>query len=121
MHATTATRQRRGPRLSRAERQATLGSPKGAKDVPKKRKTISRREAQTEPGRFALHLDALLAARGWSPGDFACVLTKAGLGHVKEHAVRAWLRADNMPKSHDLRAIGKALGLADPRHILPPD
>lgn len=104
-----------------ATTRSTVAAPtKGAsRPVPKKRKTISKKEAKTEQGQFALHLQSLLDAKGWNSYTLAEACENAGLD-VKEHTVRAWLRAENMPKSHQLRAIGKILGLEDPRHILPP-
>lgn len=96
------------------------GSKPTSRDVSRQRKQLTKAEARKlgEPGSFALHLDALLTERGISPQDLAESCKALGLP-IEEHAVRAWLRGENMPKAHHLRKLGKALGLADYRHILP--
>jgi hypothetical protein len=93
---------------------------KGAKRVGKKRAALSKTEARQkgEFGAFALHLNKLLSDRSWSVQDFTERCAAHGLT-LDDQAVRAWLRAENMPKSHMLRDLGKVLGLKDPRHILP--
>ena len=87
----------------------------------KKAKAMNKREARAlgERGAFALHLKALLNERGWSNQDFSDRLAVVGLT-ISEAGIRTWIRGDGMPKAEDLRTVGKALGLSDPRHILPP-
>lgn len=96
------------------------GSKPPSRDVSRQRKQLTKGEARKlgEPGAFALHLDALLTERGISPQELADSCKAAGLP-IEEHTVRAWLRGENMPKTHHLRKLGKALGLADYRHVLP--
>lgn len=91
-----------------------------SREVSRSRKQLSKAEARElgEPGRFALHLDALLTERGLTPQALADACKKAGLP-IEEHAVRAWLRGENMPKTAHLRRLGKVLGLADYRQVLP--
>lgn len=95
-------------------------SNKGSR-MGKKAKVLTKREARSkgERGAFALHLAALLAERDWSNQDFADRLSVAGMT-ISEAGIRTWLRGDGMPKAEDLRTVGKALGLGDSRHVLPP-
>lgn len=95
-------------------------SQKGAKRVGKKRAAMSKSDAREkgEFGAFALHLNKLLSDRSWSVQDFSERCASHGMP-VGEQVIRAWLRAENMPKSHQLRSLGKILGLKDPRFILP--
>jgi hypothetical protein len=88
--------------------------------MAKAAKRLTKKEARQlgEPGAFALHLAAILSRKQWTHQDLAKACQAASL-NVKEHQVRAWLRGENMPKSSMLRPIGRVLGLADPRHILP--
>lgn len=83
-------------------------------------KELTAREAKKlgEAGAFALHLAALLKERGWDHSELS-TRCKAAKLEIEEHAVRAWLRGENMPKSKDLRPLANVLGLADKRHILP--
>jgi len=87
----------------------------------KKASKLTKAQARSkgEAGAFALHLAALLNERGWDHHKLSEKLSEAKV-KVSEAGVRMWLRGDNMPKAEDLRAIGRALGLEDPRHILPP-
>lgn len=88
--------------------------------VGKRQSVLTKRAAAKlgEPGAFALHLAALLQERGWTHQDLAQKCQAAGLP-IEEHAVRAWLRGENMPKSHHLRPLAEVLGLNDRRQILP--
>ena len=90
-------------------------------DMGKKAKKLTNREARSigERGAFALHLKAMLHERHLSNQDFSDRLAVAGL-KISEAGIRTWLRGDGMPKAEDLRTVGKALGLKDPRHVLPP-
>lgn len=83
-------------------------------------KQLTKREAKDlgEVGAFALHLADLLKERGWDHLKLAELCKSANLP-IEEHAIRAWLRGENMPKSHHLRPLAKVLGLKDRRHILP--
>lgn len=96
------------------------GSKPTSRDVSRQRKQLSKSEARKlgEPGAFALHLDALLTERGLAPLALAEKCQASGLP-IEEWQVRAWLRGENMPKTHHLRKLGKALGLADYRQVLP--
>lgn len=87
--------------------------------TPKPRKQLSKREARTFAGRFALRFKSLLDERGWSTAEAA---SRFGLG---EPAVRYWLRAQSLPATGDLERIGKALDtpehpFPDYRELLPP-
>lgn len=97
-----------------------MGDSQQGRTVGKPQKELTKREAKDlgEVGAFALHLAALLKERGWTHDDLAERCEAAKLD-IKEHAIRAWLRGENMPKSHHLRPLAKVLGLADKRHILP--
>lgn len=86
--------------------------------APQKELTAREAKALGEAGAFALHLAALLKERGWTHTDLADRCESAKLD-IKEHAIRAWLRGENMPKSHQLRPLAGVLGLKDRRHILP--
>jgi ribosome-binding protein aMBF1 (putative translation factor) len=102
-----------------AKRKKMVGSPKG-RTVGKPQKELTTREAKAlgELGAFALHLAALLKERGWTHDDLA-ERCKAAKLDIKEYAIRAWLRGENMPKAHHLRPLASVLGLKDKRHILP--
>lgn len=97
-----------------------MGGSSNRSAVGKRQIVLTKREAAKlgEPGAFALHLAALLQEREWTHQQLAEKCQAAGLP-IEEHAVRAWLRGENMPKSHYLRPLGEVLGLTDPRHILP--
>lgn len=88
--------------------------------VGKKAKKLTKKEIRDggEFGLFAVHLAKLLKERELTAKALsdAC---KAAKIDIEEYSVRSWLRAESMPKSHQLRAIGKVLGLEDSRHILP--
>lgn len=101
------------------KRSNMLDSKKGPR-MGNPQKELTKREAKSlgEVGAFALHLAALLKERGWTHDDLAERCAAAKLD-IKEHAIRAWLRGENMPKSHHLRPLAGVLGLADKRHILP--
>jgi ribosome-binding protein aMBF1 (putative translation factor) len=96
------------------------GSQSGPRRMGAPQKQLTKREAKAlgEFGAFALHLAELLQERGWDHRDLAAKCQAAGID-IEEHSVRAWLRGDNMPRSHHLRPIAKVLGLEDHRHILP--
>lgn len=70
--------------------------------------------------RFALHLRDILRRKGWSAEEFAQRCQTEGV-QVNTRAVYAWMRGDRMPRAHELLQVGRAAGLKDPRHILPPD
>lgn len=119
--ARPSRRLRRGKPVAADRGSNKTGKPSNeGNPVGKKTKVLTKREARDkgELGAFALHLAALLQERGWDHAALSKACKRAGLP-IEEHAVRAWLRAENMPKAQHLRGIGKVLGLADPRHILP--
>lgn len=92
--------------------------------TPRKARHVARQRNELDPGsadlqvRFALHLRALLEAKKLSSAEAAARITAAGLP-TEVPAVNHWLRGDNMPKAKDLETIGRALGLADYRKLLP--
>ena len=102
-----------GTKMAGSQQEPKVGAPQ---------KELTAKEAKSlgEFGAFALHLAALLKERGWTHDDLAAKCKAAKLD-IKEHAVRAWLRGENMPKAKDLRPLAKVLGLSDRRHILPAD
>lgn len=90
------------------------------KSMGKKVTKLTKKQAKDlgEFGAFSVHLTQLLNERGMTSQDFSQACKAAGL-KIEDHAIRSWIRAESMPKSHQLRALGKVLGLSDPRHILP--
>lgn len=85
----------------------------------KPRKTLTRKERKTPKGRFAVRIYDLLFERNWTPADLA---SRFGCG---EPTVRKWLRAESVPETLDLEALGKAFDtpehpVDDYRLILPP-
>ena len=107
--------------LQKPERQGTVRDSNKGSRMGKKAKVLTKREARSkgERGAFALHLTAMLTEREWSNQEFADRLSVAGMT-ISEAGIRMWLRGDGMPKAEDLRIVGRALGLDDPRHVLPP-
>lgn len=91
------------------------GSKSGARMAASPRKRL-RKGPKTA---FALHLRALLDAKGWQVHQLHEAIGKQGVD-VDKPAIQKWLRGETWPKPSDLVAIGQALGLPDPRHILPP-
>jgi len=96
------------------------GSQNRVRGMGAPQKELTKREAKAlgEVGAFALHLAALLKERGWDHAALSEKCKAAGLP-IEEHAVRAWLRGENMPKSQFLRPLAGVFGLKDKRHILP--
>lgn len=83
------------------------------------RKYLSHDEQKTFRGRFAMHLQAMLDARGWLPQDLARRLK------LRPPAIRKWLRADGGPELTLLERLAAALctrehPVADYRDVLPP-
>lgn len=96
------------------------GGSKSRAAMPRVRKPLTKGEARDrgEAGRFARHLEALLADRGLDHKGLVAACVASGF-KVEDHVVRAWLRGENMPKTLHLRKLGKALKLADYRLVLP--
>lgn len=87
--------------------------------APRQQKQLSKREQRTPKGRFATHIAALMAERGW---DHVALAQRMDVG---EATVRKWLRAESVPETLDLERLGKALDtteypLPDYRMVLPP-
>lgn len=87
--------------------------------APRQQKQLTKREQRTPKGRFATHIAALMEERGFDHNDLAKRMD------VGEATVRKWLRAESVPETLDLEALGKALDtpehpLPDYRMVLPP-
>ena len=93
---------------------------KRAKVAPRPQKKLTAADKRTDAGRFAVHLTALMAERGWDHNKLA-----ERLG-CTDAAVRRWLRAEVMPRYiEDFKALGRALDVPehpfpDYRLVLPP-
>ena len=101
--------------LQAAKRRRRVDAPtKGADVAARERKKLTKAEQRTPKGRFAMHLAALMQQRAI---DNKTLADRLGIG---EATVRKWLRAESVPETLDLEALGKALGLLDYRSVLPP-
>lgn len=87
---------------------------KMARSMGRPSKELTKQEQRTFRGRFALHLEALLAASGMTKDSLA---TETGLG---EPTIRKWLRAEGTPDPKSMELVAEALGIDDYRMIFPP-
>jgi hypothetical protein len=86
--------------------------------VPQRRKPITAAKPDELPARFAEWLRKTMEDKGWKAKDVAALLAKEGLD-IGPRGIDVWLRAEGSPKFRDLEKIGRALGFADYRDMLP--
>lgn len=107
--------------------QATMAKPhrsvrastKGKTVAPNPRKKLTKAERKTPLGRFAAHLEGLLAERGWDSHKFSEV------SGIAEPTIRKWLRGDGFPAVASLPELAEHLNttehpMPDYRMVLPP-
>ena len=107
--------------LRRAKAATKMGaeSPATKNGMAKKRRKLTSTERKTIEGRFAVHLRALMDAKGWQVGDLHEQLTRFAVD-IEKPAIHVWLRGKSLPKAKFLEPLGRALGLKDYREVLPP-
>lgn len=73
----------------------------------------------TPAGRWGAHLRELMDAKGLGAQELRILLVDEG-HDVGVSAVRHWLRGETYPTHTLMESLGRILGLADYRHLLPP-
>ena len=87
--------------------------------MPNRRKQPTRKDLKRFPVRFGVHLRSLMDARGWQTADVAKALAEQGV-EIGKPTIQHWLRGGGCPSEDLLEPLGRAFGLSDYRHILPP-